>query len=122
MIQSALMVFIGGGLGSVSRWLLTLLAHRFYTGVFPLGTLLSNVVSSAILAFGVFYFMQKTDMHTSLRLLLLTGFCGGFSTFSTFSFENVELMKTGNYTIALLNILLSLAICFALMYVILKNK
>jgi CrcB protein len=122
MIYSALAIFLGGGLGSVSRWGISKFTLLFYEGDFPLSTFFSNIISSSLLAAGVLFFSYRTDIGENWRFFLLTGFCGGFSTFSTFSFENYELIKSGNLTLAILNILISIVCCLVLMFAIIKNK
>lgn len=87
-------IFIGGGLGSITRFLFTKIP---FTKVeyLQLSTLSANFLSSFILGLAVFYWFQKPDMQTNLRLFIITGFCGGFSTFSTFSFEMFTILRTG---------------------------
>ncbi len=65
--------------------------------------------------------MNKVD-NVPLRMLLLTGFCGGFSTFSAFSFETVELMRTGQMTFAVLNVAVSITVCFLAIYFLSKSN
>ena len=74
-----------------------------------------------ILALVVGVFSEKIGANSSLKTLLVIGFCGGFSTFSTFSFETVELMKSGNMMIAIANILISVTACIALVYFLVKT-
>ena len=112
------MVFIGGGLGSIcrygiARWL------QSYEGNFPLATFLANALSCIVLGALVAYHL-KHDMGTSIRLLLLTGFCGGFSTFSTFSYETFSLLQNGDYATALANIFFSLVVCLACVFLGMK--
>jgi CrcB protein len=99
-----LLIFLGGGLGSVSRFGIS----RLFSGIsqsFPYATLTSNVLASFLLAFAV-YQMPKTE-STWLPYFLVIGFCGGFSTFSTFSHELVLLLQNGNWMQATLYLLIS---------------
>ncbi len=83
---SWLAVFIGGGLGSLCRYMLTLFIA---SDNFPVATLLANVIACGILGFLSAYWV-KADVSQEVRLLFVTGFCGGFSTFSTFSKELLD--------------------------------
>ncbi|PKP51729.1 MAG: fluoride efflux transporter CrcB [Bacteroidetes bacterium HGW-Bacteroidetes-12] len=118
-----LFIFIAGGLGTLCRYSISKLTFHFVATNFPLGTLISNILSCLILALTVIYFNEKIEGNSLTKSIIIIGFCGGFSTFSTFSFETVELLKQGNFIIALSNVLISLCIGVSLIYFLLtQNK
>lgn len=91
-----MLVFLGGGLGSVARYWLGLKLNNFESGI-PFGTLLANVLGSLLIGF-IFGYSAKTGILTENQsLLLATGFCGGFTTFSTFAYETHFYIKSGEY-------------------------
>lgn len=99
------LVFLGGGLGSMSRYAFSIYlpANNFL----PIATLSSNFVSSFLL--GVFISLYASTNNQ--KIFLATGFCGGFSTFSTFSAETLNLFQQENYIGASVNILLNVVCC-----------
>ncbi|NNF02504.1 MAG: fluoride efflux transporter CrcB [Bacteroidia bacterium] len=106
-----LMIFIGGGLGSICRYSIGQMVSRYSNFSFPVGTFLSNFISCIILGFLISLFMGKSNIDQNLKILLIVGFCGGFSTFSTFTYEIFELLRSGNYQTLGLYVISSLLLC-----------
>jgi CrcB protein len=105
-----LLIALGGAAGSVLRYLLGGRAQHFAPHGFPLGTLFVNVAGCFLVGMLVRQFMN-IQTHNHLRALLVVGFCGGFTTFSTFSMETVGLIEGGEYSRAMGYIALSLTLC-----------
>ncbi|MEM1215310.1 MAG: fluoride efflux transporter CrcB [Bacteroidota bacterium] len=98
--MSYLYVFLGGGVGSVCRYGLAVWLNDAAVP-FPWGTLAANVLSCLVLGCGM-ALLSKAIIGPDLRLLVLVGFCGGFSTFSTFSNELLTLLRQAQYGVSLL--------------------
>ena len=111
-----LYVFIGGGIGSICRYSVGLITERYVSMVFPLSTFVSNLISCVILGFLIAMFMVKTDLDHGLKLFLVVGFCGGFSTYSAFTWEIFSLLKSGNLPVLLAYLFASLLICLVGFY------
>jgi len=122
MLTNLFVVFIGGGIGSVVRFGISMAMYNYYRTVFPLATLLSNIFSCFILGLTIYLLGEKFNTEMSLRLLIITGFCGGFSTFSAFSFDTVELMKHGYISYAVLNVLVSISACLGIIYLLTRSN
>ncbi|MEX1131937.1 MAG: CrcB family protein [Flavobacteriales bacterium] len=118
-----LAVFLGGGLGSVARFgmsrLFLLLDVR---GIFPWATLASNVLSTAILAWFVLRMQDQFQGRDAVKAFIAVGFCGGFSTFSTFSYENFLLLRSGLMGHAMANVVVSALAGIALFYFIARSS
>ena len=109
-----LTIAAGGAVGAVARFLLSSCCSRWLTlSTFPLGTLVVNVLGS--FAIGCLYsaLAQRVDDDDFWRPLLMTGFLGAFTTFSTFSIETVQLLQRGETAMALSYMLLSVLLCVA---------
>jgi len=110
-----MLVFIGGGMGSVSRYILGKWLNPLLSN-FPIGTLVINTLACFILG-SVWAYADQRPNQDQLWAFLIIGFCGGFSTFSTFSFEIIQLIKSGAGIVGLAYLLLSviLGICFTVL-------
>lgn len=90
-------VAIGAGLGGVSRYLLASAIQQRVGSTFPWGTLVVNVSGSLLLGFLIRYALATPSIGVEMRALLTTGFCGGYTTFSTYSYETATLLEDGQY-------------------------
>lgn len=104
-----LWVFVGGGAGSLARFAISKLLGAPHG--FPWATLVANAVASLILGAALYLLLVQFPHKHQLRLLIAVGFCGGFSTFSTFSYETFSLLTAQQYSLALANVLLSVIFC-----------
>jgi CrcB protein len=104
-------VFLGGGAGSALRYWLSGSVYRFVQPTFPYGTLVVNVSGCFFIGFLMAFFEERFVVQPLLRMFLTLGVLGGFTTFSTFSFETIELLRQGSTMSGFLNVLLSLGGC-----------
>lgn len=116
MVKNILLVGIGGGIGSIARYLLQKWVYLIYPHPFPWGTFLVNILGCFLI--GIIYgAAEKSNLLIyEWRLLLTAGFCGGFTTFSAFAFENMNLLRGGNVTYFLLYIGLSVIVGIAAVF------
>lgn len=97
MIKDLLLVGLGGGIGSMLRFAISRMSARFISSEWALiGTFIVNVVGCLIIGMLAGWLLYKTGKSQQLPLLLVAGFCGGFTTFSAFAFENVQLLQSGH--------------------------
>lgn len=106
-----LAVFVGGGLGSLARLGLGKWLGTAASG-FPLATFFTNIIACLILGFVAGFVSNKFQIHPVLRMGITAGFCGGFSTFSTFSLESVGLWESGKLALMVVYVVASVAVCF----------
>ncbi|GBD91641.1 putative fluoride ion transporter CrcB [bacterium BMS3Abin04] len=103
-----LLVAFGAGIGGGFRYWVSDLSYKIFPIYFPYGTLVVNVLGSFLLGILIFGFDEKDLINPPLKLLLGVGFCGGFTTFSTFSFETINLLRDTQFYLAGMNIILNL--------------
>ncbi len=101
----------GGALGAVMRYLVSTGIHSFLGRGFPYGTLTVNVLGSFMMGFLFIYLLERSSLGPEWRALILIGFLGAFTTFSTFSIETLNLIESGAMVRALANILVSVITC-----------
>lgn len=94
-MKQALLVFIGGGFGSVARYLIGKYLNNVENSI-PYGTFITNILGSLLIGIILGMAIKNDTLSSNQTLLLATGFCGGFTTFSTFAYENHELLKSGD--------------------------
>ena len=117
--MTLLLVFLGGGAGAVVRYLLSLWigSPKLDGGQFPWATFTANSLACLVLALGLAYGLRQ-PLSREAQLVVLTGFCGGFSTFSTFAAELFGLLQSGHAGVALLYLLGSVAVGVAVLYLV----
>ena len=95
-MKSILLVFLGGGFGSVLRYLIGKYLNNVETGI-PYGTFAANILGSLLIGLILGFAAKNDTISQNQTLLLATGFCGGFTTFSTFTYENHLFLKSGDF-------------------------
>ncbi len=124
MLKEVIYIFIGSGLGGITRFGLGKLVNSFHSTNFPFGTFIVNILACFVLGFVVGLADSRQIVSPQMKMFWVVGFCGGFSTFSTFSNEILTLLQTGNHTTSFLYIALSVLVCliFTFLGLILANK
>jgi CrcB protein len=110
-MMNILLVFAGGGLGAVARYLLQGAVYRFTGTGFPYGTIVVNVLGCFTIGLLMSSMEERFLASPSLRIFLTIGILGGFTTFSSFSYETMALIREGNFLSGGLNIIASVVTC-----------
>ena len=108
-----LWIGIAGGIGSVARYLMSSFALRIFGMTYPYGTLSVNVVGSFLMGLIMESSLSSSTISPTLRLILTTGFLGGFTTYSSFNQETLQQLQSGDYQKTFLYILLMFVFCIA---------
>jgi CrcB protein len=118
-----LFVSIGAAAGGIFRYWISNYVHKFFPANFPYGTLTVNLVGSFLVGFIMYYLNEREIISANMRILLAVGFCDGFTTFSTFSLETMNLIRDSELLLAGLNVILNISLCLTgifLAYIIFK--
>lgn len=110
-----ILIFLGSGLGAIGRYGVSNYTHSLLGRNFPYGTLVVNASGSFLMGILFIFILERCDgLAPQLRAFLFIGFLGGYTTFSSFSIETLNLLESGAWLAASLNILLNLILCILL--------
>lgn len=115
MLKSMVLVGLGGAVGSIVRYASSTFITKYFSGSFPLATFMVNMTGCLLIGLSMGYFNKHPQ--DAYKLLVITGFCGGFTTYSAFSSESLALLQNGMTFTAALYVALSIIIGIALVWV-----
>lgn len=117
MILNYFYVMAGAALGGLLRYVVSDLVQRNTKIIFPIGTLSVNIIGSFLIGLIIFILGEKEIISTEMRLFLTVGLCGGFTTFSTFSYETLMLFQEAEFLYATANIIFNIVFSIAAIYI-----
>lgn len=109
-LKNILLVLVGSAVGGSARYITSLIIQSKNSTQFPIGTFMINLIGCFTIGMVYAFAARNATTGSDIKLLLATGFCGGFTTFSAFAFENLELFKSGQHLTALIYIILSVVL------------
>ena len=115
-MKSFLLVFLGGGIGSSCRFLISNIINNSFKSFHYLGTFSVNVIGCIIVGIVMGFLQKENNFNQNYLLLFSSGFCGGFTTFSAFANENLDLIKNGNFSVFFLYVISSVIFGIAAAY------
>lgn len=107
MLKTLLLIGLGGAIGSMLRYLTLVMVNKYWPHHFPLATFITNVVGCFLIGLIVGLLAKNNLSDSEWKWFLITGFCGGYTTFSAFGYENIQLLQNQNVLIAFAYIALS---------------
>lgn len=107
LIKSIILVGLGGGIGSILRYLTSFVCNKYLPSQFPWGTFIVNILGCLLIGI-LLGLLSRNNSSQDLKLLFITGFCGGYTTFSAFAAENITLIQSNHLAIAILYIAASI--------------
>lgn len=110
MWKSILLIGLGGGAGSIFRFLVSHFTRKYWGSGFPLATFLVNVSGCLLIGLLLGFMLKSQNLSTDFKMLLVVGFCGGYTTFSAFALENFEFIQAEKYMMSILYILGSVVV------------
>ena len=116
MDRTLILVGVGGLIGSILRYLVAIFVARHVSPVFPLGTLIVNLIGCFLIGVLIALSERGNIITPEWRIFLATGFCGGFTTFSAFSYESIRMLQDGQILLVSLNVAISIIVGFAATY------
>jgi len=111
-MKTVLLIGLGGFVGTMLRYVLSGIPHRHLNTTLPVGTLLVNFLGALIIGYFMEFSLGRSYISDTTRMVIVIGVLGSFTTFSSFSYETISLMRSGNLSHALLNIFLTNLLCF----------